>query len=93
MSGPTAVVDGEDNEGPKTRGASKRKQVENVLASVPKRYRTLVCCRIQNGVGFRTGNAEALPLNEGVNQNVDAPFNRGELRYYLTEEDPCVYDK
>ncbi|KAI6174635.1 B30.2/SPRY domain-containing protein [Aphelenchoides bicaudatus] len=77
---PTATLDPEDTEGPKTRGASKRKQVENVLSSVPKRYRT-------------TGNAEPSPLNEGVNQNVDAPFNRGELRYYLAEEDPCTIDK
>ncbi|KAI6170158.1 Set1/Ash2 histone methyltransferase complex subunit ASH2 [Aphelenchoides besseyi] len=80
-SAPTAVLDPTDEDsGPKTRGASKRKQVENVLTSVPKRYRT-------------TGNTEPSPLNEGVNQNVDAPFNRGEIRYYLAEEDPCVTDK
>jgi Set1/Ash2 histone methyltransferase complex subunit ASH2 len=36
----SALDASEDNEGPKTRGASKRKQVENVLTSVPKRYRT-----------------------------------------------------
>ena len=39
---PTSAAEStaEESEGPKTRGASKRKQVENVLTSVPKRYRT-----------------------------------------------------
>ncbi|KAI6239762.1 Set1/Ash2 histone methyltransferase complex subunit ASH2 [Aphelenchoides fujianensis] len=78
---PTAVLEPPDEDsGPKTRGASRRKAVESVLTSVPKRYRT-------------TGNSEPQPLNEGVNQNVDAPFNRGELRYHLAEEDPCVPNK
>ncbi|CAD5214371.1 unnamed protein product [Bursaphelenchus xylophilus] len=76
----SAADSNEDSDGPKTRGASKRKQVENVLTPAPKRYRT-------------TGNSDNTPLNEGVNVNAETPFNRGEIRYYPAEEDPFSGEK
>ncbi|KAJ1371970.1 hypothetical protein KIN20_034018 [Parelaphostrongylus tenuis] len=74
MSGAESDIDG----GPKTRGASKRRNVDAVGGKKPKLATDYSSSRL------------AAPDGSG---SVDFPFNKEGYRYFLVERDPNVIDR
>ncbi|GMR37033.1 hypothetical protein PMAYCL1PPCAC_07228, partial [Pristionchus mayeri] len=67
------------DDGPKTRGASKRKVVEpSTSSTLPKKAKT---------------TADYSSARIGSNTFVEIPFNKDGYRYHMIEQDKNVYDK
>lgn len=76
--------------GPKTRGASKRRNIDSGGGGGKKTKRFFPCHR--DAVFSSTADFNSTKI-AGQDAPIDFPFNREGYRYYLVEKDPNVPER